>query len=774
MNDDARAAFATRHERFRSTLGQRRQLIAERWTELRMVRWSRHGADQLRSWVRELADQATEFGYPALGEMAREMQNRVAAIIGDYPPFKELLGGVTASLERMNLQIDRIQQMGAVEIAHSAAPSAAAAAQAPPTLLLATGDPESSALVTTVARSLGLEVEPGNDMAALAALPGKAAPALLVIDEPTLDRVTAQSGAKPQPFGDLPWLLLARHPHIELRYRALALGASACLSEPLDLHELTYALRLASLPHWQQALNVQIVADTPEMAERHAEVLREAGLTPLLGAELARLPDVLAGQAAQAMLLDLNLDAQQRDLWLNLMADTPGFDCLPVVCLNVQRGNPDSRHRRTHFIASPAPRRLLPLALRRAVLENERDAWRLARDARIREDERTCTPELLISRLGNACAAAQDDPRQSLLLLTLDEPLPLLEAQGPEALQTAQQQLELALLESLDAGGCCCRDGSLGLLGLVAGTADPPLREFLARLETRLRSRAPVSAHAVLLPLRGSPMTASEALRRVGDAMQALRREGKARFRLLSAEPAKRPEPPRSTLLPTPRMRLQVRPLVDAEGKPQALHDASIHLAEVDGIEPPLSGLIATVVENGLATQLDLWEMHAAVDHLCALPETTRGLEISMRLSTASRESAMLVPVVRGALAKLPQGRGFRLVFEVQESWLVDHNAIAVEMVEGLRGLGCGVMLGDFGGTDNPRNVAWASWFDFARLSERRLKDFEAGGDAATAADKLTRTAASRGARIIAGNCRKRTKARLAECGVALFEADHK
>ncbi|HEX5755685.1 MAG TPA: EAL domain-containing protein, partial [Arenimonas sp.] len=292
---------------------------------------------------------------------------------------------------------------------------------------------------------------------------------------------------------------------------------------------------------------------------------------------------------------------------------------------------------------------------------------------------------------------------------------------------------------------------------------------------TNLAARAgDTASSAILLPLRDPALSAQAALDRAESELRKLRKAGGGRLQL-DAGAASPPPPPaangRASPLPTERMRLQIKPLHDIDRNPQPLHDASIHLSEVDGLEPPLSSLLSEVVAKGLATQLDLWEMHAAVEHLRALPEGARGVEIAMRLSTASRESAMLVPVVRNALAALPKDRGFRLVFEVQESWLVDHNAIAVEMVEGLRGLGCGVMLGDFGGTDNPRNVAWASWFDYARISNRRHEHLAGRGDARSAAEKLVRTAASRGARIIAGRVPgKALRSQLGEWGVALFE----
>lgn len=777
MSEDVKATIQQRHDRFRATLAQRRQLIAERWTELRMIRWTRYGIEQLRGWVRELADHSAEFGYPALGEVARELQNQVTSIIGDYPPFKELLGGVTASLERMNLQIDRILTASAGSTPN--APTEANAAEpAAPTLLLAIDDPDSTALISAVAHRLGLTPVVNNDVEALRQLPGKSPPSFLLISEAVLQRLDASSSRTTvsSRFGELPWLLLAPHPHIELRYRALSQGAVACLSEPVDIDELAITLQLATLPLTQAPLNVQIVADTPDLAERHAQVLREAGMTPLLGAELANLPDVLTSQAAQVLLLDLNLDTRKRDLWLDLMADTPGFDCLPIVCLNVQRDRPEVRHRRTLFLASPAPRKALPLALRRAVLENDRDNLRVARVARLREHDRTCTPEVFFSRLASAAAGAQQgDARHALLALQIDQPVEAMKEPGLAGLSQAQLQLEAALIDALGTSGCCTPAGSIGLWAIIEGSTDTEFQAFLERLRLGLADRKEgLAASAALLPLRNQTLLAQDALDHVEDQLRQLRKHGGNRLGLASstAAPAKATAPAtRSSPLPTKRMRLQVTPLNDLDGNPQPLHDASIHLSEVDGLEPPLSSLLSEVVTKGLATQLDLWEMHAAVEHLRALPEGARGIEIAMRLSTASRESTMLVPVVRNALAALPEDRGFRLVFEVQESWLVDHNAVAVEMVEGLRSLGCGVMLGDFGGTDNPRSVAWASWFDYARISNRRHEHLAGRGDTRSAAEKLIRTATSRGARIIAGRVPDKVlRGQLGEWGVTLFE----
>lgn len=786
MNDSDRASDVQRHEQFRATLGRRRQLIAERWMELRMMRWSRTGADQMRAMVRELADQATSFGYTALGELARELQHRIEAVLGDYSPFKELIGGITASVERVNLQVDRVLNAGSAErstVAVAAAPVAAEPFSASkPVVLIADADPHTCTLLQFVLAARGFDSQSVNAAEPLLTQLAQQPPALLLIDEALLlqlgNALDPRVGDSRGRFGDTPWIVLSWLPDIDLRLRALNAGASACLAKPLLVEELEAAIALACLPLSSRPLNVQVIADTPELAERHAESLRETGLIPLLGAQLANLPDVLAAHAADVLLLDMNLDPRQRDVWLSLLADTPGFDCLPVICLNTQRSNPACRHRRTTFLAAPIAKKLLAHSLRRAVLENDLDSTRVLRLTDIERHRHSCTLDVFMTRLADAVArAGAGATAPALGAIELDSALSLLRDHGSRALLDAQRQLEERLRQLLDDADCCTRLGSSGVLALLSSVDADALQQLLARAATAPPSTTcpdlpALTCNAVGLPLQSGIVSARDALARCEAALAEARQSGGNCQQVVVAA-VTAPVPPAAPMpsaLPVERMRLQVKPLEDAAGTALPLHDCCIVLQGDDGSRQPIADLMAEVVANGLATQLDVWEMNAAAAELVALPDAIRGIEIAMRLSTASRKSVMLVPVVRSVVSKLPPDRGFRLVFEVAESWLVNQNAAAVEMVEALRGLGCGVMLGDFGGTDNPRNLAWASWFDYARLSQRCIEQLTDSDESRQRVEKLLRTASSRSARIIARAKNRKSRATLSEWGVTLFE----
>lgn len=775
MNESVPASsLAQRREQFQLALGQRRLHIVEQWIELRMVRWSRIDVDALREDVVEFAESADDLNYSDLADHARDLWRRLEAVLTERPPPKDLQGTITASVERLSLHVDRMLSAG---LTGAAKPGSA---RLTPDILIVGIDQETSAMLQWLSGRHGFECRKVADLVELKAAIACARPALVIIDESVLARagIGLDPAVSKARFDGIPWIVLTWLPDIDLRLRALNAGASACLGKPLQIQETTSAVLLACLSFATHPLKVQIVADTPELAEHYATRLHAAGLTPLLGAQLANLPDVLAAHEADVLLLDINHDPRQRNLWLNLLADTPGFDVLPVVCLNRQAGETESRHRRAIFLNTPISQPVLINSLHRAVLENDLDTARVLRLIESRSHPKRCTLDVFITHLAAAITAdAVTDSIPALIAVDIDSPTTVLRESGNETLIAMQRQIEARAFDLMQTTDCCTRLGNSGILILAHARSPEHLSEMMeyvrnwSRAEDTLASPA---CSAIAMALAGSALMARDVLAHCASALVNLRAAGGDRQRMLTVKPVTETvetiDHDSAGALPERHMRLHVRPLEDAGGTPQMLRDAQIEWQDDNGTLKPSTELFARVIANGLATQLDVWEMHAAASELLALPESIRGVEIAMRLSTASRESVMLVPVVRSVVAKLPPDRGFRLVFEVAESWLVNQNAAAVEMVEALRGLGCGVMLGDFGGTDNPRNLAWASWFDYARLSQRCIDQLTDTDESRQRVEKLLRAASSRGARIIARAKNRKLRGTLSEWGVALFE----
>ncbi|HEX5756326.1 MAG TPA: EAL domain-containing protein [Arenimonas sp.] len=478
MDEDARHAHTEAHERFRTTLAHRRQLIADQWGELRSGRWSAAGVDMLRHWVHQLANSSIQYGYSALGEYARELEHRLRSVVGDSRPSQDSVAGIVGSVSRLKLQLDRVLAMDPAEI-----------------------DPHASKKQTQ-----------------------PIAPALLLF--------------------------------------------------------------------------------TPDGMENGSPVSPEA------------------------------------QIWLD-------------VCIEQAAG--------------------------------DGDAW---------------------SALPDGAA----------LLL---------------------EKATLAQHEARKAG-----------------------------LEKALAARPQFRWQSTLQPLRpGSGSHAAAAQRLESTALAAQLAVSPS-----PAAPAVRPASVfASKALPFERLALLVQPVCDENGKPQRLHDVLVRQREADGRLSPVPELSHSETK-AIGAQLDLWVMRTAVQHMAAMPPHSRGIELAVRLSEASLDNPMLVPVVKAQLAGIPKGSPDRLVLQIDERWLAVHEQAGIEAVATLRDLGCELMLGYFGETGHPRSAAWAAWFDYAKLAPSRVDDLARASARRETLEKQIRSAAERGGRVVAwpGKGRK-AKQLLVDWGVRLF-----
>lgn len=480
MDEDARHAHTEAHERFRTTLAHRRQLIADQWGELRSGRWSAAGVDMLRHWVHQLANSSILYGYAALGEYARELEHRLRSVVGDRRPSQDSVAGIVGSVSRLKLQLDRVLAMDPAEI-----------------------DPHAAKK----------ETQP-------------VAPALLLFE--------------------------------------------------------------------------------PD----------EAG----------------HGTSAQP----------EARIWLD-------------VCIEQAAG--------------------------------DGDAW---------------------SALPNGAALLLEEATQ------------------------AQHQ------------------------------------ERKERLEQALAARPQFRWQSTLQALRPGSGSHSVAAQRLEST--ALAAQSKLAIPPSPAASAARPASVfASKALPFERLALLVQPVCDADGQVQRLHDVLVRQREADGRLSPVPELSHSETQ-AIGAQLDLWVMRTAVQHMAAMPPHDRGIELAVRLSEASLDNPLLVPVVKAQLAGIPTGSADRLVLQIDERWLAVHEQAGIDAVAKLRDLGCGLMLGYFGETGHPRSAAWAAWFDYAKLAPARVDDLARATTRRETLEKQIRSAAERGGRVVAwpGKGRK-GKQLLVDWGVRLF-----
>ena len=790
MTDDSRHQHTQDHERFRASLAQRRQLIIELWTGLRLVRWSSLEVELLRNMVHELGNSCTEYGLPALGEYARELEHRLQEVTGEAPRPMEAMAGIMASVGRLTIQIDRVLAMDPAEM-----PTQAGRDAPLPIVYAADEDADDLALLASCLRASGYRVKTFSDPGAMIPQLARDSPVAIVMDIGFPDGrwrgIEAVSALRVTGRSRIPVVFLSARADVDARVRALRAGAAAFLTKPVDLNDLLASLRLACTDSAREPLRVLVIGDDESVASQHAEVLNAAGMMASVLAQPMLALQAIPRFRPDLLLLDVRLIECTGEEMVRLLSEVPEYQTLPMVCLSddagqiaVSRGFDLSAYR---FLSRQASAHELVAALRQCVLENERWLARLGRVTHLEAGRSACSRESFLFRLDTAIAASRArEPSVALVYLALDQLAEVHTRYGIDAVLDVQHSMEKSVSVLLGDEGCWSVLGTSVIAVLLASSSGDRQREFLAALAQEVASSgfwhggAPLqcTTSAVLLPLSPESGSVIEVLARVEQAKREARGAGGNKYLVIEEAGSRRQLQPgepgaesTDNRLQADRLALHLQPIVDEHRVQQHLFDVLVRRRDSAGRLLAASAFLPELDSIGLAHQLDRWVMATAVEYLTTVLHRGKGIEMAVRLSATSLEDVTLLDHIRTIVSAIPKGSGNRLVFQIEEAWLALNESAGIEVAVALRDLDCGVMLWNFGGTEHPRNAAWASWVDYAKLSPRRLADITAGMEARNAVERMIREAQVRGARIIACQIEdEETMSTLCRWGVRLFQ----
>ncbi len=790
MSDDSRHQHTADHERFRQTLAQRSQAIVELWTGLRLVRWSSLQVERLRNMVHDLGNSCTQHGLPALGEYARELERRLQLVTGDAPRPQEAIAGIMASVGRLTNQIDRVLAMDPAEM-----PTPVDRDAAPPLVYAADEDADDLALLASCVRAFGYRVKTFGDPGAMLSELARDAPVAIVMDigftGGNWQGIEAVSAIRATGRSRTPVVFLSARADVEARVRALRAGASAFLTKPVDLSDLFATLRLARTDSARESLRVLVIENDETGASQHAEVLNAAGMTASVLAQPMLALEAIPRFMPDVLLLDVRLVECTGEEMVRLVSDVPEHQTLPMVCLSddpgqagVSRGLDLGLHR---FVSRQASAHELVAALRQCVLENERWIARLGHVSHLESNRGACSRERFLFRLDTAIAASRaSEPSAALVYLALDQLAEAHASYGVNAVLDIQNSMEKSVSALLGDDDCWSVLGTSVIAVLLASRSNDSQREFMASLARESASSgfwhggAPLqcTTSAVVLPLSPGSGSVSEVLAKVERAEREARKAGGNRYVLIEeagSQPKLKPgelgAESTDSRLQADLLALHLQPIVNERRVQQHIFDVLVRRRDSAGNLLAASAFLPELDSIGLAHDLDRWVLATAVGYMTTVFHRAKGIELAVRLSAASLEDVTLLAHVRTMVSAIDKGPGNRLVFQIDEAWLGANEAPGIEVAVALRDLGCGVMLSNFGGTEHPRNTAWATWFDYAKLSPRRLADITAGKEARNAVERMIREAQVRGARIIACQIEdEETMSTLCRWGVRLFQ----
>ncbi len=141
---------------------------------------------------------------------------------------------------------------------------------------------------------------------------------------------------------------------------------------------------------------------------------------------------------------------------------------------------------------------------------------------------------------------------------------------------------------------------------------------------------------------------------------------------------------------------LAYQPILRSEEGTVHSHEVLLRMRGVDGELITPAGFLPAAERFGLMVELDLWVIEHAILALREARVQRRDIKLNINLSAPSVETLTILDAVRDLLARYEVDARC-LVFEITETTAITKLAHAVELLDGLKALGCSTALDDFG-----------------------------------------------------------------------------
>jgi diguanylate cyclase (GGDEF)-like protein len=313
------------------------------WKALRSEDPPASGLETLHRMVHSLAGTAGTFGFTSLSVVARSVEHLLAeAAESGEAPTPEAESAVTEGLARLR------ELSGRPDEARPEFETVPARYIEPPP-----GATRSGKLVLLVdddrvfALNLGMQISHfGYDVRTVARLEdlapalGETPPAALILD--ILFTHEAEKGTEaarrlfPEGRPRPPLVFLSEAGDFATRLEAVRAGGRAFFTKPVELGDLIGTLDTLTNPRPMDPLRVLIVEDEPELAERFAILLGQAGMKVAKVNRPEEALHALGEFDPELVLMDLYMPGCDGLELAALIRQIPGFFALPIVFLSVE------------------------------------------------------------------------------------------------------------------------------------------------------------------------------------------------------------------------------------------------------------------------------------------------------------------------------------------------------------------------------------------------------------------------------------------------------
>ncbi|HSC67044.1 MAG TPA: EAL domain-containing protein [Cellvibrio sp.] len=806
MPHEFRKQLEQLREQFAKSLPERARRLEEIWSHLRHLNWSEQGVTTLQQFTHKLIEAGTGFGFPELRQAAQQLENFLAELneLG-----RNFGGSEYAQLEEHIKHLSQIMASTADGTARQD-PLPAASPTHPEaqgkTLFLVDPDRVLATLCMAYLRKAGFTVEYFDNPQSCMQQLYLDSPAAILMD-PDFERSGLQALGNVHQIKTLltretPIILMSGRTDVNAKLRALRAGSSDYLVKPFDFDFLVDKLVNIITQHTKTP-KVMIVDDDPAMTNLEAEVLRYAGMEVLCVNQPLHSLQRAAKFKPDLVILDMHMpDVTGMELAVLLRQD-PELLLLPIIFVTADTDT--NLHKSIKalgvnaLLTKPFEVTELITVCEQALADTAALKNRVARVTRQTHQPQQINRSYFFTALEHELHSNQGDQSSALYYLSIE---------NLEGLIT-----QLGQVERIDLHDQFCRrlnetvgtdeqwtDLSTMVACVLAGKRDAEFhRQRGEQITKHLNSQAynlngkllTLELKLAITPLNASLATANNALLRAEQAFEASTggassgSAGAASANLAKAsaikgtpsikEAASANDAGASDKAPanyaqivfSRDLSLAFQPIISLEGAQIEHFSVLTRLRGEDGEFIPAGQFLGRITQPGRRLELDRWVLQQAVEAIADNSATREQATLFIHLAEETLQQSAFFSFAANVLRSSRLRGDGRLVFMLEESWVINHFHQAREIIKALNNIRCGVCITRAGESEQLLALLDEIEINYLRLSPQLTSE----GTNPKLMEQLIRAATRKGVQVIATQIENsRNLSSLWMQGVRLFE----
>lgn len=713
-------------QQFIASLPNQARRLDQIWSHLRHLNWSEQGIAALSHFAHKLAGTAGSFGFTDLGDKARQLHNFIKDM-----KTSERQASAYGQIEDLVKQLADALNGQQPDATAPVTPPQARPEAHEKVVFLVDPDHTLAALCTAYLRAAGFTVEYFESPQPCMQRLYLDSPDIILMD-PDFESVGLQALGTVQKIKSLllqntPLVLMSGRTDLNAKLRALRAGSTDYLIKPIDFNFLIEKL-LHLINLHNKTYRVMLVDDDESITNLQAEILRYAGMEVLSVNQPLHSLQHAAQFKPDLVILDMHMpDITGMELAVLLRQD-PQFLLLPIIFITADTDTNLHRDIRALGVNALLTKPFEPNDLiercRQALHDTELLKTRVARVTRQTQKPQQINPSYFFNALEEELQAKPTSGQTSALYYVSVDKLPEL-----------SQQLGQVGVINLHERFCEALDGALGsdekwtdLSNLVscvlAGKRSAGFHQQRAeQISKHLSAHVydvkgqPVRLHIKIgvVPLAPELATANNALLRAEQAFEQQLTSDAAPAVMIDTPSAELPDV--SRIVFSRDLTLAFQPIISLEDAQIEHFSVLTRLRNEAGDPIPAGQFLSRINQPGQRVELDRWVLQQAVSAIAENSSTRELATLFVHLAEETLQQSSFFSFAANVLRSSRLRGDGRLVFMLEEKWIINHFHQAREIAKALQDIRCSICMTRAGDDEQSLKLLAELPLGFLRLS---------------------------------------------------------